>query len=144
MDAARSAKAEKILALVRRNMLRYRAVKYFRDVRHAVVTIQRWWRHILTWKAILKLRGDTLALAKQQRALKSRHIRNGDAAPTSESAHSSVGVLRLMFNRTPSTPCKESAPQSLRSETLSPKGTRAISQRYEISKFMTTRRPLLP
>jgi myosin-5 len=85
MDAARSAKAENILSLVRRNMLRYRAVKYLREARRAVITVQRWWRHILAWKAILKLRGEALALAKQ-RALQLRRIRNGDATPTSELA----------------------------------------------------------
>ena len=82
MDAARSAKVETILTLVRRNMLRYRAVKYLREARRAVITIQRWWRHVVAWKAILKLRGEALALAKQR--LQSRHARNSGARPASE------------------------------------------------------------
>lgn len=127
MDAARSAKAETILSLVRRNMLRYRAVKYLREARGAVLTIQRWWRHILAWRAILKLRGEALALAKQ-RALRSRRTRNGDATPTSRLAHPSVDLaLQIDFScltRTPSTSCKESTPQPLWNETLSSKGKR--------------------
>lgn len=94
MDAARSVKVERVLALVRRNMVRYRAVKYFRNARRAVITIQRWWRHHLAWRAIVKLRGEAMALARQ-RALQTRS--NGlSEAP---SPNGKTSTLSLVFFR---------------------------------------------
>ncbi|KAF8309801.1 hypothetical protein DL93DRAFT_1692801 [Clavulina sp. PMI_390] len=72
MDAARSAKIEWVLALVRRHMVRYRAVQWFKNAKAAILRIQRWWRRQLAWKAIMKLQGEAAMLAKQQALAKKR------------------------------------------------------------------------
>lgn len=66
LDITRSQVATRLISLIRRNMVRYRARKYFLECRTAVVKIQRWWRAVLARREILKLRGEVEMLKRRK------------------------------------------------------------------------------